>query len=79
MAALTVYSTTWCPFCRMLISDLDRAGIAYDEIDVDEDQAAAEIVKKLNNGNRTVPTVVFADGSSLTNPPLEDVVDKLAG
>ena len=79
MTELTVYTTSWCPFSRRLVTDLDRAGIEFVDIDVDEDSEGAAIVQKLNNGNRTVPTVVFADGSSLTNPPLARVQAKLAG
>lgn len=79
MSDLTVYTTSWCPFSRRLVTDLDRAGIQYTDIDVDEDLDAAKVVQSLNNGNRTVPTVVFADGSSLTNPPLASVRAKLAG
>lgn len=78
MSELTVYTTSWCPYCRRLVTDLDRAGIAFTDIDVDEDAAAAAIVEGLNNGNRVVPTVVFADGSALTNPPLAQVQAKLA-
>ena len=78
MSELTVYTTSWCPFCRRLVTDLDRAGIEFTDIDVDEDADAAALVQQLNNGNRTVPTVVFADGSSLTNPPIAQVQAKLA-
>jgi mycoredoxin len=38
----------------------------------------AEIVEKVNGGNRTVPTLVFADGSAMTNPSAKEVVEKLA-
>jgi mycoredoxin len=58
---------------------LERAGIQFTDIDVDDSAEAAAIVQSLNNGNRTVPTVVFADGTSLTNPALARVQDKLAG
>ena len=61
----------------LLITDLDRAGIAFRDIDVDADPEAAEIVRGLNGGNRTVPTVVFPDGSSLTNPDISQVVARL--
>lgn len=77
MSDLTVYTTSWCPFSRRLVSDLDRAGIDFTSIDVDVDADAADVVQSLNNGNRTVPTVVFADGSSMTNPPLARVQAKL--
>ena len=79
MSELTVYTTSWCPFSRRLVTDLERAGIEFTDIDVDDSPAAAAIVQDLNNGNRTVPTVVFPDGSSLTNPPLAKVQAKLAG
>jgi len=76
---LTVYTTSWCPFSRRLVTDLDRAGIEFTDIDVDDSPASAAIVQGLNNGNRTVPTVVFPDGSSLTNPPLAEVQARMAG
>lgn len=77
--SFTLYSTTWCPFCKRLVKDLDAAGIDYRNIDVDDDVEAGELVKSLNDGNRIVPTLVFADGSSMTNPSINEVVDKLAG
>ena len=40
MNELTLYTTTWCPFCQRLTSDLDAAGVTYVNIDVDEDEAA---------------------------------------
>ncbi|GAB3297186.1 mycoredoxin [Epidermidibacterium keratini] len=77
--AITMYSTTWCPFCTSLRADLNSAGIEYAEVDVDRDPEAGELVKSLNNGNRVVPTLVFADGSSLTNPSVDEVQTQLAG
>lgn len=77
--AITMYSTTWCPFCSQLRADLDRAGVEYTEVDVDRDPEAGELVKSLNGGNRVVPTLVFADGSSLTNPSVDEVQAQLAG
>lgn len=76
--AITMYSTTWCPFCIQLRADLDRAGVEYTEVDVDRDPEAGELVKSLNGGNRVVPTLVFADGSSLTNPSVDEVQAQLA-
>lgn len=76
--AITMYSTTWCPFCSQLRADLDRAGVEYTEVDVDRDPEAGELVKSLNGGNRVVPTLVFADGSSLTNPSVDEVQAQLA-
>jgi mycoredoxin len=75
---LTVYSTTWCGYCVRLKKMLDRAGIQYAEVNIEEDVAAAELVENVNGGNRTVPTVVFPDGSALTNPSIDQVKQALA-
>ena len=78
-AALTIYSTTWCGYCSRLKTALKAQGIAYDEVDIDKDPAAADFVSSVNGGNRTVPTVKFADGSTLTNPSAYEVKAKLSG
>lgn len=75
---LTVYTTTWCGFCARLKAQLQREGIEYAEVDIDRDEAAAEIVMTVNGGNRTVPTVVFANGTALTNPSVDQVRAELA-
>jgi mycoredoxin len=75
---LTVYSTTWCGYCVRLKKMLDREGIQYDEVNIEEDEAAAVLVENVNGGNRTVPTVVFADGRALTNPSIDQVKQVLA-
>jgi mycoredoxin len=74
---ITMYSTVWCGFCHRLRSQLDRAGIAYEVIDIERDPAAAEYVMSVNGGNRTVPTVRFPDGSALTNPSVAQVREHL--
>jgi mycoredoxin len=76
-ARITMYSTQWCGYCRRLKGQLDRAGIEYAEVDVEQNPAAAEFVMSVNDGNRTVPTVTFADGSALTNPSLAQVRAKI--
>jgi mycoredoxin len=77
-APLTVYTTSWCGFCHRLKTVLKSDGISYDEVDIEQDPAAAEFVGSVNGGNRTVPTVQFADGSTLTNPSAAQVKAKLA-
>ncbi|NJP68525.1 mycoredoxin [Streptomyces spiramenti] len=76
---VTMYSTTWCGYCRTLKRNMDREGIAYTEVNIEHDPASAELVEKANNGNQTVPTLLFEDGSTLTNPSLAQVKAKLAG
>ena len=78
-ATVTMYSTTWCGYCRRLKSQMEREGIAYTEVNIEEDPAAAALVEKANGGNQTVPTLLFPDGSTLTNPSVAQVRQKLAG
>jgi mycoredoxin len=70
---ITMYSTTWCGPCKRLKSDLEKSGIPFVQIDVESDDEAAALIEKINNGNRTVPTLVFADGTSMTNPSINKV------
>ena len=50
-----------------------REGIEFDEVDIEQEPDAAAFVEQVNGGNQTVPTLVFADGSALTNPSLAQV------
>jgi len=75
---VTMYSTTWCGYCRRLRSQLDREGISYDVVDIERNEDAAVYVMQVNGGNQTVPTVVFPDGSAATNPSLAEVKQRLA-
>lgn len=75
---MTMYTTSWCGFCRRLKMQLDREGIGYDEVDIEREPGAADIVMKVNGGDRTVPTVVYPDGSAATNPSFAEVKDTLA-
>lgn len=75
---ITMFSTTWCGYCARLKSQLDKAGIGYTEINIETEPGTAELVEKINNGNQTVPTVLFPDGSSATNPSLAEVTARLA-
>ncbi|WP_029291045.1 mycoredoxin [Cellulomonas sp. HZM] len=74
---ITMYSTTWCGYCRRLKTQLDSQGIGYTEVDIEQHPDAAELVASLNGGNQTVPTVVFPDGSAATNPSLVQVRERL--
>ena len=76
-AQITMYSTPWCGYCRRLKAQLDRAGIAFAEVDIEQDPKSADYVMSVNGGNAVVPTVLFSDGSALTNPSLAQVQAKL--
>jgi mycoredoxin len=74
---ITMYTTTWCGFCRRLKSQLAREGITVTEIDIERDPAAADYVMSVNGGNQTVPTVVLPDGTALTNPSASQIRARL--
>ncbi|MCT1694455.1 mycoredoxin [Corynebacterium sanguinis] len=75
---VTVYATSWCPYCRVLLARLKRTEVDYEVVDVDDPKNAefSDWVASVNNGNRIVPTVRFSDGTHLTNPPVGAVVEK---
>jgi mycoredoxin len=76
-SGLTMYTTSWCGFCAQLKRGLKSEGITWTEIDIEDEPSAAEFVMSVNRGNQTVPTVKFADGSTLTNPSAREVKAKL--
>jgi mycoredoxin len=76
--SVTMYSTPWCGYCMRLKGQMDREGIRYEVIDIEQHPEAAEVVERVNDGNHTVPTVVFADGSAQTNPSIAQLKEKLA-
>jgi mycoredoxin len=55
-----------------------REGIGFEVVDIEQHPDAAEVVERVNGGNRTVPTLVFADGTAMTNPSLARVKAQLA-
>jgi mycoredoxin len=76
--AVLMFSTSWCGYCRNLKNQLDRAGVAYTEVNIEEVEGTPELVAEVNGGNQTVPTLVFPDGSTATNPSLATVQARLA-
>lgn len=75
---LTMYTTPWCGYCRRLKGQLEREGIEFSEVDIEQEPDAAEFVMSVNGGNQTVPTLLFPDGTALTNPSLAQVKEQLA-
>jgi mycoredoxin len=73
----TMFTTTWCGYCARLKGQLKRSGIEYTEVDIESQPDAADIVAKVNQGNLTVPTLLFSDGSAMTNPSAAQVDRKL--
>ena len=75
---ITMFSTTWCGYCNRLKKQLDAQGIGYTEINIEEVEGTADLVEQFNGVNRTVPTVLFPDGTAATNPSAAEVKSRLA-
>jgi mycoredoxin len=73
-----MYTTTWCGYCVRLKVGMEREGIEFTEVNIEEDPAAAELVMSVNGGNKTVPTLVFPNGNALTNPTMTQIKAELA-
>jgi mycoredoxin len=75
MRRIIMYSTSWCPDCRRAESVLSEQNIAYEKVDIEQVEGAAEMVMKYANGKRVVPTLVVQENGAervLINPrPLQ--------
>jgi mycoredoxin len=76
-STFTMYTTPWCGYCHRLQGQLDREGIDYEVVDIERVPEAATLVESANNGNQTVPTLVYSDGTAQTNPSIIQVKQKL--
>ncbi len=72
-----MYGTPWCGDCRRARRVFDEQRIAYDYIDIEQNEEGRRIVEQLNHGYQSVPTIVFPDGSVLTEPPSSMLLSKL--
>ena len=77
MTDLKVYGAPWCPDCRRSKRFLGEMRVPYDWIDIDQDPAAAQVVREKNNGKQTIPTIIFEDGSFLVEPGNDELARKL--
>lgn len=71
------YATAWCGDCRRSKRVFEDLGVSYAYIDIEQDEQAARLVRQLNGGARSVPTIVFPDGSVLTEPTNAELEAKL--
>jgi thioredoxin reductase (NADPH) len=74
---ITVYGAYWCPDCRRSKQFLGEHQIPYHWVNIEEDQEAEALVIEKNGGKRIIPTIVFADGSHMTEPSNADLAVKL--
>ncbi len=74
---ITVYGADWCPDCRRAKKLLNEHGVPYQWVDIETNHAGEEFVLKTNRGSRTIPTIVFGDGSILVEPSNPQLIAKL--
>ena len=77
MGKITFYGTRWCGDCKRARRIFEELQIDYDWIDIDQNKDGEAFVKKTNQGNRSVPTIIFPDGSLLVEPPNQELIDKI--
>jgi mycoredoxin len=73
-----MFTTSWCGYCNRLKAQIGREGIPFVEVNIEDEPSAAGFVMKVNDGNQTVPTLLFPDGSAATNPSIREVKQRLA-
>jgi mycoredoxin len=76
---ITVYGTPWCGDCKRALRVLDQHQASYHYVDIEQDDAARSYVEQINRGFRSVPTILFPDGSILVEPSPAVLSQKLAG
>jgi mycoredoxin len=77
LGILKFYATEWCSDCRRALHYLKKNEIPFEYINIDQDPEGEAWVIKTNHGNRSVPTILFPDGSILVEPSNEELAEKL--
>jgi len=74
---ITLYGTGWCPDCKRSKQFFGEQRVPYHYVDIDNDPEAMAFVEKINKGNRSIPTIVFPDGSVMVEPSNAQLAEKL--
>ena len=77
MSDITMYGAEWCGDCRRSKKFLDANNVKYNYIDVEADAAASNKVIEINGGQRSIPVIIFSDGTHLTEPSDSALKEKL--
>ena len=77
-ADITMYGADWCGDCRRSKRLFEELDIQVNHIDVEVDESAAAKVQEINGGAKSIPVIVFSDGTHLTEPSDNDLKAKLA-
>ncbi len=71
------YGAPWCPDCRMSKQFFDQNQIEYEYINIEENPEMAKVIEKINNGLRSIPTIIFPNGEILVEPDNNELKETL--
>jgi mycoredoxin len=74
---IIVYGHRWCGMVRPVLEVLQKAEAPFEYVNIHEDAEGRERLREINDGYESVPTLVFPDGSTLTEPSLAQLQAKL--
>ncbi len=74
---IIVYGVTWCGDCHRAYRFFQKHQIPYKFINIDKDKVAEKYVLTVNRGMRSVPTILFPDGSILVEPSEAQLAEKM--
>ena len=74
---ITLYGTGWCPDCKRSKQFFGEQRVPYHYVDIDQDAESMAFVERTNNGMRSIPTIIFPDGSVLVEPSNAQLAEKL--
>lgn len=77
MEKIIIYGVKWCGDCKRALRIFDDRKIDFEWIDIDQNKEGEAFVKETNQGNRSVPTIIFPDDSKLVEPSNQLLVEKL--
>jgi len=76
---IKLYAHNACPQVPSVLAMLKGAKVSYEYINIHEDDEARQYVREVNDGYESVPTLLFPDGTTLTEPPVNVLRERLEG
>ena len=73
-----MYTMEYCGDCKRAKAFFEENHIAYENVGLENNEEAVKFVKNVNNGNRSVPTIIFPDGSIMVEPSQEELRAKFS-
>jgi thioredoxin reductase (NADPH) len=74
---IEVYGASWCSDCRRAKRFLGDQRVRFAWHDIEQEPQYLQLVQERNGGNNIIPTIVFPDGSHLSEPSNEELANKI--